>query len=161
MYFFNQDFVSDLWEFMLMNKHVPMFNDGTGDGGEDEPESVKKYRKLIAQLVEESAAIIAEFDASGENITEEKVEKVESNNDKIEYYNQQVALRLKVHNQNKSLNEPNGRLSDPDDEPVDNPNANPEPVPTPRPRNRNSNTNSNPVRRPARAVDPRLSLIHI
>ena len=150
MYFFNQNFVTDLWEFMLQNKHIPVFNDGAGDGdGEDDtPESVRKYRTLIADLSDQNSEIIAAHDASGENLSDEDIEKIETNNEKIVYYNQQIKLRLQVYNQQNALNEPNGRLSDPDDEGNGDADlaANPIPAPSPRLRNRQGNN---------------LSLIHI
>ena len=156
MHFFNQNFVNDLWEFINQNKHIPMWNDGSPEPDDDDnsPESVRKYREMIAALAEESASIIAAHDSSGENLSEEDIEKIESNNKDIKYYENQVKLRLQVHNQNQALNEPAGRLSDPDGEGgnQDDPVANPAPAP----RLRNRNQNHQPARRPAaRPVNPR------
>ena len=155
MYFFNQNFVTDLWEFMLQNKHIPVLNEGAPEGNDDDdtPESVRKYRALIADLSDQNSEIIAAHDTSGENLSEEDIEKIEKNNETIVYYNKQIKLRLKVYNQQNTLNEPAGRLSDPDDE-GDQLNE-PSPLPSPVIRPRNRNATAKPARRAARPVDPK------
>lgn len=76
---------------------------------------VEKYREQQEELIADSNTIIAAADAEGRDLTDEELDKIQANTLEVKRIEKQIEARETSRAQNKLLEQPQGRITDPDD----------------------------------------------